>query len=174
MSDGNTIITDIGQTKIGAAAATGTEVAITHVALGDGDGSNYAPGYGQSTLKGERIRRPIARNHIAGDKSWRITAEFLASETPIFWVREIGFFDNGGDLIFLWAGADLDSRRAGAIDYLVEHRLVLDRVADGVVIVDAPSDTLFDLAVSTATALAQSQLEQLRQADRIAALESST
>ena len=68
-----------------------------------------------------------------------------------------------GDLIFLWAGADIDPGHAGAIDYLLDQVLDLDRIQDGVVIVNAPDDALFDLAVSTGRAIFALQLSQLRQ-----------
>lgn len=166
-SDGTIIITDIGHAKLNNAVVTQTKVEITHIAMGDGNGAVYNPGFGQTVLKREKARVPIERRHVAGDNAWRITAEFDADNTPTFWVREIGFIDAEGDMIFLWAGSDVSARQTGAIDYLLDQVLNLDRVKDGVVIVNAPSDHVFDLSIQTAHSMALMQLEQLRQGDAI-------
>ncbi|WPZ28191.1 phage tail protein [Sulfitobacter sp. OXR-159] len=136
-----TLLTDIAETKITAAAGTGSAVAITHVALGDGNGSNYAPGHAQTGLRREMARQPIATRHIEGGNAWRVRAEF-GPETPAFAVREMGFFDADGDLIAVWAGNDVEPRQTGAISYLIDHVLSFTRVADGLVIVEAPDDEL--------------------------------
>lgn len=161
-----TLLTDIAEAKLTAAAGSGTQVAITHIALGDGNGANYGPSYSQTALQRERARQPIENRHIVGSNAWRVKAEF-GPDTPSFYVREMGFFDADGDLIAIWAGNDVQARQTGAITYLVDHVLSFTRVADGLVIVNAPNDELFDLAVTTGTAIANLQLEQLRQADAI-------
>ncbi|KIC14063.1 phage tail-collar fiber domain-containing protein [Leisingera sp. ANG-Vp] len=162
----STLLTDVAVAKIAAAAGSGSAVAITHIALGDGNGANYEPGFEQTALQRELAREPIVKRHLADDHTWRVKAEF-GPETPAFYVREMGFFDTDGDLIAVFAGGDLQARQTGAISYLVDHVLNFSRVAEGVVIVDAPDDELFGLAVSTGIALANIQYEQLRQADRL-------
>lgn len=169
-ADGTILITDIGHAKLNDALNTETAVAIAEIAMGDGNGAVYAPGFGQTALKRELARVPITTRHIGGAHSWRITAEFTAATTPTFWVREIGFYDAEGDLIFLWAGADVDARQTGAIDYILEHVLSLDRIADGLVIVNAPDDAAFELAAATLHTLAILHTEQFRQSERIRAL----
>lgn len=159
-----TLLTDIAEAKITTAAGSGTAVAITHIALGDGNGANYAPSYSQTALQREKARQAIQTRHITGANAWRVKAEF-DPDTPAFAVREMGFFDADGDLIAVWAGNDVVPRQTGAITYLVDHVLSFTRVEDGLVIVNAPDDVVFDMAVSTAAALANLQLEQLRQAD---------
>ena len=163
-----TLLTDIAEAKITAAAGSGTAVASTHIALGDGNGGNYAPSYSQTALQREKARQAIQTRHIAGTNAWRGKAEF-DPDTPAFAVREMGFFDADGDLIAIWAGNDVVARQTGAITYLVDHVLSFTRVEDGLVIVNAPDDALFDLAVNTGNALANLQLEQLRQGDEIRA-----
>lgn len=165
-SNGLELITDIGEAKLNQALGSGVAVNITEIALGDGNGATYNPGAGQTALKRERARQPIERQHMVGTNAWRVTVEF-DHDTPAFWVREIGFFDAEGDLIAIWAGIDIDARQTGAIDYALEHILNLSRVKEGLVIVSAPSDGLFDLALHTANAVADLQLEQLRQGDAI-------
>jgi len=166
-SDGTILITDIGHAKINAAVSADSKVEISHVALGDGNGAVYAPVETQTALKQELARVAIKSRHVGGDNTWVIKAEFDAETTPAFWVREIAFIDTDGDVIFLWAGADISPRQTGAIDYLIEHALNLDRIKDGVVIVAAPDDAVFDLAVFTAQNLATLHLEQFRQSERI-------
>lgn len=161
-----TLLTDIAEAKLTAAAGSGTQVAITHIALGDGNGGNYGPGFGQTSLQRELARQPIETRHIVANNAWRVKAEF-GPDTPSFFVREMGFFDADGDLIAIWAGSDVEARQTGAITYLVDHVLSFTRVQDGLVIVNAPDDAVFDLAVTTGTAIANLQLEQLRQADAI-------
>lgn len=163
-----TLLTDIAEAKITAAAGSGTAVAITHIALGDGRGASYAPNYSQTTLRREKARQAIQTRHIVGTNAWRVKAEF-DPDTPAFAVREMGFFDADGDLIAIWAGNDVVARQTGAITYLVDHVLSFSRVADGLVIVNAPDDQAYDIAVATGTAIANLQLQQLRHADALRA-----
>lgn len=164
----STLLTDIAEAKITAAAGSGTQVAITHIALGDGNGANYGPSFSQTALQRELARQPIETRHVTGGNAWRVKAEF-GPETAAFFVREMGFFDADGDLIAIWAGNDVQARQTGAITYLVDHVLSFSRVGEGVLIVNAPDDALFDLAVATGNAIANLNLEQLRQAGAIRA-----
>lgn len=167
-SEGIELITDVGEVKLNQALGSGVSVQITHIALGDGNGAAYNPGAGQVALKRELARNPISKQHMVGTNAWRVTAEF-DPDTPAFYVREIGFFDAEGDLIAIWAGADVTARQTGAIEYALDHVLNLSRVKDGLVIVNAPDDELFALAINTGVAITNIQMEQLRQADRIRA-----
>ena len=148
-----TILTDIAVERIRTAAGSGSQVAISHVALGDGLGTNYDPSYGQTALRRELARKPIERRYAHGDDSWRIKAEF-AADTPAFMVREIGFFAPTGELIAIFAGTDIDPRQTGVITYLIDHTLTFSRAQSGVIIVDAPDDELFDFAAASLAAQA--------------------
>ena len=165
-SSGINLITDIGEAKLNQALGSGVAVQITEIALGDGNGANYNPGAGQTALKRERARQTIKKQHMVDTNAWRVTVNF-DHDTPAFWVREIGFFDAEGDLIAIWAGTDIEARQTGAIDYALEHVLNLSRVKEGLVIVNAPDDGVFDLAVATAHNLAILQTEQFRQSERL-------
>lgn len=153
-----TLLTDLAEQKLVAAAGSGTQVAITHVALGDGNGSNYSPGHAQTALQRERARLPIQTRTLLDDNAWRVTAEFDPN-TPAFAVREMGFFDADGDLISVWAGNDVDPRQTGAVTYLVDHVLSFSRVATGLVIVNAPDDDLVEFALSTIASQARQSLQ---------------
>ncbi|PID35269.1 MAG: transposase [Rhodobacterales bacterium] len=165
-----TLLTDIAEAKITAAAGSGTAVAITHIALGDGNGANYAPSYSQTALQRELARQAIQTRHIVGTNAWRVKAEF-DPDTPAFAVREMGFFDADGDLIAVWAGNDVVPRQTGSITYLVDHVLSFTRVEAGLVIVNAPDDDLFDAVVAQGRSIFLIFSEQMRQARAIEALQ---
>jgi hypothetical protein len=161
-----TILTDIAEAKITQAAGSGSQVAITHVALGDGNGASYNGDFGQTSLRRERVRVPIERRHFVSPNAWRVKAEFGA-DTVAFDVREAGFFDADGDLIALCTFPAAEVRRTGAIVYLIDHVLNFSRVAEGLVIVDAPDDFLVFFQVATLTSLANIRLEQFKQSEAI-------
>jgi hypothetical protein len=171
-TDGTIIITDAGHDRINAAINGDSAVEITHIAMGDGLGSNYEPTENRTSLKRELARVPISRRHTGGDKTWVIKAEFDAETTAAFSVREIAFIDNGGVVIFIWAGSEVASRQTGAIDYLIDHALSLDRIKDGLVVVSAPDDEVFDLALHQANTNFTIMTEQLRQGRALALLQS--
>ncbi|MBJ58149.1 transposase [Candidatus Saccharibacteria bacterium] len=157
------ILTDIGLAKITTAAGSGSQVAIAEVAIGDGNGANYNPDYAQTSLVRERARRAIeARSQIEPDKWW-IKVEF-PPDTIAFNVREVGFFDADGDLIALFAGADVEPRQTGVISYIIDHVLDFGRIDDGLVVVSAPDDALFDHMISNIETHAIIANEQVRQA----------
>ena len=100
-----TILTDIAEAKITQAAGSGSQVAIMHVALGDGNGASYIGEFDQTGLRRERVRVPIERRHIVSPSAWRVKAEFGA-DTLAFDVREAGFFDAEAGLIIVDAPDD--------------------------------------------------------------------
>ncbi len=157
-----TILTDIGEQKITTAAGSGTSVAISEIALGDGNGSNYAPAYGQTALRRERAREPIKSRFMVDGNSWEVKAEF-DPDTPEFAVREMGFFDTDGDLIALWAGNDVVARQTGVVTYLVQQTLNFSRVAEGLIVVNGADDHLFNHMVLDLERHAITALEQFKQ-----------
>ncbi|SDW13925.1 Phage tail-collar fibre protein [Sulfitobacter pontiacus] len=167
-----TILTDIAEAKITQAAGSGSQVAITHVALGDGNGASYNGDFDQTYLRRERVRVPIERRHIVSPNAWRVKAEFGA-ETVAFDVREAGFFDADGDLIALCTFPAAEVRRTGAIVYLIDHVLNFSRVAEGLIIVDAPDDDLFDHVVTNLETQVIFATEQFDQRIAIRALQAA-
>lgn len=147
MSDGTDIYTNLGLSKIRTAAGSGSQVRISHVALGDGNGAAYAPDHAQTALRREIVRQPIERRHQVEPNAWRIKAEF-GPDTAAFRVREMAFIDEDGDVIALWAGLNVGVRETGVITYLVDHVLQFGGIDDGLVVVAAPDDELFDFAVA--------------------------
>lgn len=163
----STIITNIGEAKLATAAGNQTQVAISHIALGDGNGAAYNPLFAATQLRRERARKAIDSRVQLATKSWKVRATFSPDTAP-FMIREIGFFDAAGALIALWAGADVDPRQTGVVEYVVDHVLNFSRVADGLIIVDAPDDDLFDFAVTQLAAQARQDriLFELNEAQR--------
>lgn len=144
--NGTQLTTSVGEQKLAAAAlGTGSRVEITHVALGDGSGALYEPFPGQTGLKNELARRPISRQYMSGKSTWRVTVEF-GTDIPAFWMREIGFFDAEGDLIFVVAGTELTEGYTSAFDLLFEGYVDLSGIKDGLVVVQAPIDAYLDHA----------------------------
>ncbi|MBT9383331.1 phage tail protein [Pseudooceanicola sp. CBS1P-1] len=129
-----TLLTDVAEQKINLAAGSGSAVVITHIAVGDGGGATYDPSNDQSALQNEVARVAVYQSELLAPNSWRVRAEF-GVDTAAAYVREIGFFDQDGDLISVWAGADVVPRQTGAIAYLIDHVLNFSRVAEGLVIV---------------------------------------
>ncbi len=141
-----TILTDLAERKITGAAGSGASVAITHVALGDGNGAAYEAAFEQTELRRERARVAIDSRSRLSATEWRAKATF-GTDTPTFKVREVGFFDGDGDLITVASFTEDESRTVGAFEFLLDHVLSFGRVEEGLVIVDAPDDQAFDFAV---------------------------
>ncbi|EOC6690392.1 tail fiber protein [Escherichia coli] len=96
-----TVITDTGAKKLAQAAAPdGKPVRLTHMAVGDGGGTLPTPDSKQPRLVHEVWRHTINRVILDATHQNRIIAELvIPPETGGFWIREIGVFDEHGDLI---------------------------------------------------------------------------
>ncbi|MCF3317508.1 tail fiber protein, partial [Escherichia coli] len=96
-----TIITDTGAQKLAQAAAPdGNPVRLTHMAVGDGGGTLPTPDSKQTRLVHEVWRHTVNRVILDATHQNRIIAELvIPPETGGFWIREIGVFDEHGDLI---------------------------------------------------------------------------
>ncbi|EKL9800457.1 phage tail protein, partial [Escherichia coli] len=96
-----TVITDTGAKKLAQAAAPdGKPVRLTHMAVGDGDGTLPTPDSKQTRLVHEVWRHTVNRVILDATHQNRIIAELvIPPEMGGFWIREIGVFDEHGDLI---------------------------------------------------------------------------
>ncbi|RNB72186.1 phage tail protein [Brevibacillus panacihumi] len=95
-----TIVTNIGKAKIANATALGTKVNIVQMAVGDGNGVYYNPTENQTSLRHEVWRGSI--NSIKPDEQnpyWVVTEIVIPSDVGGFTIREVGVFDDQGDLI---------------------------------------------------------------------------
>ncbi|EES5807268.1 phage tail protein, partial [Escherichia coli] len=83
-----------------AAAPDGKPVRLTHMAVGDGGGTLPTPDSKQTRLVHEVWRHTVNRVFLDATHQNRIIAELvIPPETGGFWIREIGVFDEHGDLI---------------------------------------------------------------------------
>ena len=96
-----TVITDTGEKKLAQAATPdGKPVRLTHMAVGDGGGTLPSPDSKQTRLVHEVWRHTVNRVILDATHQNRIIAELvIPPETGGFWIREIGVFDEHGDLI---------------------------------------------------------------------------
>lgn len=94
------LLTNLGAAKLANAAALGTKLQITQMAVGDGGGSLPTPNASQTKLVGEQRRAALNSLSIDAANSSQIIAEQVIPESEGgFWIREIGLFDADGVLI---------------------------------------------------------------------------
>ncbi len=95
-----TLLTVKGAEKIAAATAANTTVDLTHIALGDGNGSVVMPDASKTALVNEVYRASLNDLRVdANNANWVVAESNVPSTEGNFWVREVGVFDTDGDLI---------------------------------------------------------------------------
>ncbi|WP_443256045.1 phage tail protein, partial [Xenorhabdus sp. IM139775] len=94
------LLTRLGADKLANAAALGTKLNITHMAVGDGGGTLPTPDTAQTKLINERRRAAINVLSVDPKNTNQIIAEQVIPESDGgWWIREIGLFDKDGILI---------------------------------------------------------------------------
>lgn len=94
------LLTNLGAAKLANAAALGTQLQITQMAVGDGGGALPTPNPAQTQLVAEKRRAALNSLSIDAANSSQIIAEQVIPETDGgWWIREIGLFDKDGVLI---------------------------------------------------------------------------
>lgn len=94
------LLTERGAAKLAAATALGTQVKLTQMAVGDGGGSLPVPTATQTALIGEKRRAALNSLTVDPANASQIIAEQVIPESEGgFWIREIGVFDDTGELI---------------------------------------------------------------------------
>ncbi|HDL7338296.1 TPA: phage tail protein [Yersinia enterocolitica] len=94
------ILTNLGAAKLANATTLGTQLQITHMAVGDGGGVLPLPNAAQTQLIGEKRRAALNSLSVDAANSSQIIAEQVIPETDGgWWIREIGLFDKDGVLI---------------------------------------------------------------------------
>lgn len=100
------ILTTLGIAQIANAVATAGQVAITHMAIGDGNGVAVTPSPSQTALVREVFRAPINRIARLGDAV--VEVELVVPSASGGWtMREIGAFDSDGGLIAVASAAPI-------------------------------------------------------------------
>jgi phage-related tail fiber protein len=98
-------LTEIGEAKMARTLVSNTMVPLTEMAVGDGgiDGgadADVMPSAAQRALVRERLRRPL--NRLVRDEknpSIVIAEVYLPEEVGGWWLRELGLYDEEGDLV---------------------------------------------------------------------------
>lgn len=93
------MLTDVGAAQIANAAATGTPLNFTHMAVGDGNGVTPIPSKLQTALIHENLRLPLNRLTARTDRPVIVAELTLPSNVGGWWVREVGLYDSAGRLV---------------------------------------------------------------------------
>ncbi|AIK16063.1 putative bacteriophage tail fiber protein [Pectobacterium atrosepticum] len=94
------LLTNIGAAKLANATALGSRLNITQMAVGDGGGILPTPSPAQLTLINEKRRAAINTLSTDPQNPSQIIAEQVIPENEGgWWIREIGLFDDDGNLI---------------------------------------------------------------------------
>ncbi|MGP6444168.1 phage tail-collar fiber domain-containing protein [Rahnella aceris] len=107
MSTFKSVVTTLGQARIAAAIAAGTDINITQLAVGDGNGKATTPVATQTKLVKEVYRTPL--NSLKLDPThgnWVIAEAVISASIGGFWMREMGLFADDGTLIAVCNMAD--------------------------------------------------------------------
>jgi hypothetical protein len=93
------IITNGGLAKQAAASLGGDQIDLTHLAVGDSNGTAYNPVATATALHNERYRTNVTYVEIDESNLNQLIVEAIIDETVgPFYVREVGIFDADGDL----------------------------------------------------------------------------
>ncbi|HGE8344872.1 TPA: phage tail protein [Serratia marcescens] len=96
------VTTHLGNSKLAAAAVSGTPVNITMMAVGDGNGQQSRPSPEQTELNNEQFRAPLNRLSISDQAANVIEAEMIMPpQIGGFWLREVALLDDEGEFIAL-------------------------------------------------------------------------
>ncbi|WP_260734421.1 phage tail protein [Escherichia coli] len=99
-TDFYSVLTDAGLKKLAAAAASGNQMKITHMAVGDGNGKAVTPGRADTRLVREKYRAPLNSLEEDTERPGHVIAEMVIPEKQGgWWIREFGLFDEDGGMI---------------------------------------------------------------------------
>ncbi|MDN2488520.1 phage tail protein [Kosakonia sacchari] len=94
------ILTNQGAAKLVAATALGTQIHITQMAVGDGNGSLPTPDATQTQLLNQKRIGAVNTLTVDATNANQIIAEQVIPENEGgYWIREMGLFDDDGVLI---------------------------------------------------------------------------
>ena len=91
------VLTKVGKAALANAAALGTTVTLTEMAVGDGGGADVSPEDGMTALVNEVYRAAINVLDVVDDATMRAELVIPASAGG-FYGREMGVFDDSGQL----------------------------------------------------------------------------
>ncbi|MBC3489901.1 phage tail protein [Pseudomonas taiwanensis] len=94
------LLTALGEAKLANAAALGTQLQISRMAVGDGNGNLPTPVRTQTALINERYRADLNNLSVDPANASQVIAELVIPEAEGgYWLREMGLFDAAGDMI---------------------------------------------------------------------------
>lgn len=94
------ILTNQGAAKLANATALGTQIHITQMAIGDGNGSLPTPDPAQTQLVNQKRIGAVNTLTVDAEDANQIIAEQVIPENEGgYWIRELGLFDDEGVLI---------------------------------------------------------------------------
>ncbi|EGM5699313.1 phage tail protein [Salmonella enterica subsp. enterica] len=95
-----TLLTDRGMAKIASALADKKQIHLQKMAVGDGGGQYYEPTASQTKLRHEVWRGEMNTLTVApNNPNWLIAELVLPEDVGGWYVREVGVFDDEGELI---------------------------------------------------------------------------
>ncbi|MCD5977211.1 phage tail-collar fiber domain-containing protein [Pseudomonas quasicaspiana] len=93
-------LTNVGAAKQANADALGVPWKITHMAIGDANGTDPVPDVKQTKLINELRRAPLNQLKIdPANASVIIAEQVIPADVGGFWIREIGLYDADGDFV---------------------------------------------------------------------------
>ncbi len=94
------ILTNEGAARLSNATALGVQLKLTHLAVGDGNGTEPTPSASQTKLVNQQRIAPLNQLSVDPKNPNQIIAEQVIPEDEGgFWIREMGLFDADGVLI---------------------------------------------------------------------------
>lgn len=94
------MLTAVGEAKQANADALGIAWKITHMGVGDANGTDPIPNRLQTTLLNERRRAPLNQLKVdPNNASILIAEQVIPEDVGGWWIREIGLYDEAGDLV---------------------------------------------------------------------------
>lgn len=149
---------EVGLNAIWRTSNDGVAAQITHIALGD---AGYLPNQGQSGLRSERVRYPVADGKRVSSRQIHLTA--LADGNAEFWVREVGFYLADGTCLAVWSDpAKPLAYKAPGVDLLLAYDLTLSAVPADSVTVQSTGAGLNLAMAEEYTALAVAQISEMQ------------
>lgn len=94
------LLTAVGEAKLANATALGTQLQISRMGVGDGNGNLPVPSRAQTALVNEKYRADLNELKVDPNNASQIIAELVIPETEGgYWLREMGLYDATGALI---------------------------------------------------------------------------
>lgn len=136
------ILTTVGKNKL-ASATPENQLNITQIAVGDGNGSYPPLNPSMTSLTNEIWRGSASQPIRSDDDSTLIFEGFIPSDIGGFFVREVGIFDNEGDLIAIGNTSVIekpDPSSGSAVSLSIRLHVVLESASQvDLVFQDSPS-----------------------------------